>query len=304
MTVATESTTPVRHQDAVPLRSWRTRLAFWLCQRRPKNWSRVRLIRLFQRCHSELTSSVIVGLLRPTEMDDIVAEGYRQNVAFYDSRTYDRSHDSQLIGALQEHKTAGRLLDAFCGQGREAQLLADAGYTVTGLDNLQPMIDGARSLAAENGFEAEFILGDFQRFQPDQAFDVVYTSIWMYSTLQSRSRRIRFLQKCVELCRPDGVVVVSFDPRQNVAPVRMAEHMLVKTIAFLTGGNRHAEPDERFTTGGLFWQCHEESRVVRETQTVGMELLEIVHSDDNKLTALLLRPTSSVEALEQESANV
>ncbi len=66
-----------------------------------------------------------------------------------------------------------RILDVGCGTGRHSIELAKRGYTVTGIDLSDNMLDKARSKAKEAGVEVTFMQADARDFNFNEKFDLV-----------------------------------------------------------------------------------------------------------------------------------
>jgi len=83
----------------------------------------------------------------------------------------------QLVRLL-EPRPGERWLDAATGTGAVAQLAAHAGAEVVGVDLAPGLIGTARRLAAEQGLEITFKVGDAEALPvPDASFDVVSSSM-------------------------------------------------------------------------------------------------------------------------------
>ena len=151
------------------------------------------------------------------------------------------------------------------------------------------MIEKARAYAAHVPFDANFIHADFYDFECRQCFDVIYTSAWMYSTIQSRESRIKFLHRCRELMSDDcGVAVVSYHPLPTPPKSTFSlHHRLAKTIGLLTGGNRSVKFGDCLTNG-LFWHYFRPSDVIDEVRQAKMKILAQVHSPNGTLDSLIL----------------
>jgi len=66
-----------------------------------------------------------------------------------------------------------RVLDVLCGHGRIANLLAERGLEVTGVDATQGFIDLAREDASQRGLDVNYRVGDLQELGVDGPFDAV-----------------------------------------------------------------------------------------------------------------------------------
>src|SRR5215204_6082278 len=61
-----------------------------------------------------------------------------------------------------------RLLDLACGAGAGSVVLAQAGYTVSGIDRSEIMVQRARELAAKSGLDLTLNVDDMRSFKSDQ----------------------------------------------------------------------------------------------------------------------------------------
>lgn len=226
---------------------------------------------------SALAEGLALGVLRRTDVDDLVTATYESHRRYYDPRRYQQPHEAGMLSTLQELAPGPRLLDAFCGQGREAEVFAGGGFDVTGVDRLGWMISAAQEYAAERGFTANFVAADFDALNVNPGFDVVYTSNWMYSTQQGHDRKARFLARCRSLCADGGLIVFSIVQRSRLSSVASCfRFLLARLTAYLTFGNRQTEFGERLYSG-LFWHHLSRKQVSRQLQSAGLRLRH-VHS--------------------------
>lgn len=228
-----------------------------------------------------------IGLMRPAEVDRMVRRSYEQQPGFYDPTKYRLPHEDRLIPVLKQRMPAGRLLDAFCGQGREARLFAEAGYDVTAIDHLQNMIDGARKYASDSGFDCQCLVADFHHYLPDSPFDVVYSSVWMYSTIQTSEARQKFLSQCCQCCRPGGLIVLSYISQRHSTADRL-RCSVAKAAALVTAGNRETEQGERIYTG-LFWHHLPEEQVENEIRLAGLQTVDTLPGEGTAPTFRILQ---------------
>lgn len=80
------------------------------------------------------------------------------------------------VAFLQEALGLGSgstVIDVGCGDGWHAQLLAERGLRVVGLDSSEPMIRRATELAEQNGVRVRWMLGDVRQRVVDETFDAV-----------------------------------------------------------------------------------------------------------------------------------
>jgi SAM-dependent methyltransferase len=80
------------------------------------------------------------------------------------------------VALLQDALAVGSgstVIDVGCGDGWHAQLLAERGMRVVGLDNSETMIKRATELAEQNGVRVRWVLGDVRQRPIDETFDGV-----------------------------------------------------------------------------------------------------------------------------------
>lgn len=80
---------------------------------------------------------------------------------------------------IRRHLGSGegrRALDLASGTGVISRLLCETGFSVTGLDFSETMLERARGKAGAAGLAIDFLLGDAEATrQPDESFDVITT---------------------------------------------------------------------------------------------------------------------------------
>lgn len=249
--------------------------------------------------------AVSLGLLRPQDVDAVVAQAYASEPDFYDPDNFRPPYaaiEAEVADDLL-HRVAGRrLLDAFCGQGREAATFAARGFEVTGIDRVPEVIERARERAAAANLDARFLVADFESWAPTESYDVVFTSAWMYSTFQGRERRARFLERCRTLCAPQGVIVISYKLRtpQEARRYRL-RHVVARAAAALTRGNRRVEPGDRLYYH-LFWHHFDSMSVDEEIAAAELEVLRTWNARDGQIVFRVLRARTAGPAADDASS--
>lgn len=66
-----------------------------------------------------------------------------------------------------------RILDLACGTGRHSLELVRQGFSVVGVEIGEELVEIARKDAADQGLEAEFVLGDLRELDYEDEFDIV-----------------------------------------------------------------------------------------------------------------------------------
>lgn len=104
---------------------------------------------------------------------------YTDLSGYYDLMCVDIDYQAQSNAIRRLHQIFGnegkRHLDVACGTGPHVRHFLDAGFTSSGLDINQPMLD----IAAQRCPEASFSLQDMSRFEVDEPLDLI--TCFLYS---------------------------------------------------------------------------------------------------------------------------
>lgn len=204
--------------------------------------------------------AVAIGVLRRPDILEAVSQSYRAAPSFYDPDRYSLRIEEEILPLLEAAARGRRLLDLYAGQGREAEIFARAGYDVLGVEGIAEVAARAEARAKREGFPAEFIAADIETWEPSSKdWDVVYTSLWMYSCLPDRDARIVWLKRLAGFVSEEGVLVVSTMPRSG-GDAAQWRHRIAQFVARVTFNPRCPELGDRFDRG-LFWHdfSHEEA---------------------------------------------
>jgi ubiquinone/menaquinone biosynthesis C-methylase UbiE len=208
---------------------------------------------------------------------------------------------------LQSVLPAGRrlrILDAGCGPGVFAQVCAELGHEVTGMDFSDRMILTAKGLAAARGIRCEFVHGDAEAPPfPPQSFDVVLSRRLLFNLPHPE----RAFAAWRDLVVPGGMVM-SMDSDPSAAPEWMnaASRWLGHQLAKVTGYREPPQPyhipqsvlhmtPDRFP---LLRSPSDKVRPMMEQQ--GLNRIELVYTHEvnrirhsmESLTERLLRPAT------------
>lgn len=107
-------------------------------------------------------------------------------------------------------KLAGkRVLELGCGGGQCSVAFALRGARVTGIDFADGQLAFARTLAAENGVEAEFLQHDVKDLSPfaDASLDIVFSAF----TLMYLDDRPQVFREVRRVLKPGGIFAFSLD---------------------------------------------------------------------------------------------
>lgn len=117
-----------------------------------------------------------------------------------------RSDTDEIIGLLQLDPGAS-ILDAPCGHGRIANLLALDGFRVTGIDITELFLDRACAERDELGVEVDYRVGDLRDLPPEGPFDAVvcwFTSFGYFDDADNQ----QVLREFARVLRPGGRLLI------------------------------------------------------------------------------------------------
>lgn len=117
---------------------------------------------------------------------------------------------TRFIGQLIPDKSAGRIIDLGCGEGRDSLWLAAQGYDVTGVDVAAAALDRARSLARAQGLTPLFLERDvcYLRGLAPAHYDVAFNMGCLHM-MDDPTDRSRHLRRVYEVLKPGGTLVVN-----------------------------------------------------------------------------------------------
>lgn len=131
------------------------------------------------------------------------------------ARWYDRFHrrkayqaeTGQIRGVLDSHGDVRSVLDLGCGTGRHLELLAEAGYEVTGVDRSPVMVSAARQRLARFDRRATVVEADLFQLPPTARFDVVIMMFALISYQTANDAVRATLSAARAWLRPGGLLV-------------------------------------------------------------------------------------------------
>ena len=247
-----------------------------------KNTWRVTLAQTVLMGHDEsagrlrqITQAIAVGVLGKKALGEYMAHVYETHASAYDPNHYQLDCEAKILLYLSQYHASGKLLSAFCGQGREAKFFADQGFVVTGIDASPAMIDGAKAYAQVSGFNARFEQVDFWQYTPTETnYDVIYLSPWMYGTFPDPADRLRLLHHCKAMLAPGGMIALSYI--HLAQPQRLWEklrHWLAVGAAILSGSPWRPRFGDRFYVG-IFHHFFVPGELVAEVKAAGLQIVD------------------------------
>ncbi|MEM9014150.1 MAG: class I SAM-dependent methyltransferase [Pseudomonadota bacterium] len=246
--------------------TWRVRLANGLAV----------VGRVFQKIAKvapAFTEGAPIGVMRRTDIDMAVARSYAAEPDFYNPEHYNLRYEERIIGPVISYVSGKKLLDLYAGQGREAKIFAEHGFSVTAVERLQPVAECGRARMTDAELDVRFIIEDIETWRPEQSdWDVIYTSLWMLSTVPDKAERKRWLEKIAGFGGSDAVFVVSITPHLDLGVAKL-RHGIARVLSRLTFNNRRPEFGDRFHRG-LFWRDFSDREIRNEFAGAGLAVLE------------------------------
>lgn len=137
-----------------------------------------------------------------------------------------------VLRLLEDGAISGAVIDAGCGTGRHAVLIAARGHRVAGIDLAARAVDVARAHAHDAGVTAAFVTGDALELEVHAAalgapFDTAL-DVGLFHVLQPADRR-RYARALSRVVRPGGrAYVVAWSDRNpfGIGPERVRRREL------------------------------------------------------------------------------
>jgi ubiquinone/menaquinone biosynthesis C-methylase UbiE len=204
----------------------------------------------------------------------VTKDPYAEIAPFYDLEFDAFDADVELyMGYLQ--MVGGPVLELGCGTGRLLGPLAETGFSVTGLDNSESMIEIARSRKSSHGGSISLVHGDMRdlsRFGPN-TFRLVFVAINSFLHLETRDDQLQALKQIRNILDRDGLLIIDvFNPTVE-ALARMDDRYTFDATWELPNGtsvqrysHRQLDSGSQLITTHLFYdQIDEKWRVSRTT---------------------------------------
>jgi len=124
----------------------------------------------------------------------------------------------QVEKALALTKPGGKAaLDLCCGPGRYSIALAQAGFSVTGVDRTKFFLDKARGKARAAKTKVEWIQMDMRDFAREDAFDLVLSMMTSFGYFDDKDEDLLVLRNVFTSLRPGGVWLVEVMGKECLA---------------------------------------------------------------------------------------
>ncbi len=175
------------------------------------------------------------------------------DIAYEGTPTWDIGRPQGVVDRLvASGSVTGVVLDAGCGTGEHALLLAGLGHRVVGVDISPLAVEKARAKAVARGVEVTFVVGDALELASVVAadtagsFDTVL-DVGLFHVLQPEDRR-RYAWSVAAVTRPGGrALVTSWSARNpfGYGPQRITRTMIRQSFVAADGWTIETiEPEE------------------------------------------------------------
>jgi len=110
-----------------------------------------------------------------------------------------------------------KVLDAGCGQGRDALFIARLGHRVTGVDISPHGIRDLLAAAAQEALEITGVTADLSEWEPDEDYDILLFDRTLHMLAAPQRRAL--LTRCLPHLRTGGWVLIA-DEKRNIEDFR------------------------------------------------------------------------------------
>lgn len=177
----------------------------WLLGDLPEGWEWIAFT--FQdQPQLSLSAREIEDMVRTS--DDIAKEAYARMNLSNQVWTKHTKAETDFILRECELKSNMQIIDFGCGIGRHANMLAEQGIDVTGIDYVESNIATAKKLVPAGG-KAKFLLGDCRTICTGELYDAalcLYDVVGSYVSIESNQMLLNNLAKHL---KPGGISIIS-----------------------------------------------------------------------------------------------
>lgn len=124
---------------------------------------------------------------------------------------------------------SGAVLDLCCGPGRHSVELAKRGFRVTGVDRTPFLLNKAKTSAAEQKLDIEFILSDMRDFTRPRAFNFILNMFTSFGYFDNKGEDLKVLRNMHESLQSGGALLIDVFGKEVMA-------RKIKPITVMEGG--------------------------------------------------------------------
>ncbi|MCL5291451.1 MAG: class I SAM-dependent methyltransferase [Actinobacteria bacterium] len=116
------------------------------------------------------------------------------------------AEEVETIIALLEIEPGAKILDLCCGYGRHAVLLAKKGYSVTGVDVSDLMLEAARTKARSERADIECVAADMRKLPFETKFDAVINLFTSFGYFDAETEDFTVLEEVARVLKKGGTL--------------------------------------------------------------------------------------------------
>ncbi len=137
---------------------------------------------------------------------------------FPDKRIEKAEKDSDLLMELTGIKE-GKVLDLCCGPGRFSIAMARRGFTVTGVDRTEYLLEMARRRAYLEDLSIEWVLEDMRSFVRPDSFDLTMCMFTSFGYFEKHDDNMKVLNNVRDSLRQDGILILELMGKEVLASI-------------------------------------------------------------------------------------
>ena len=137
---------------------------------------------------------------------------------FPDSRIEKAEPDSDFLIELTNMKE-GDVLDLCCGPGRFSIAMAKRGFTVTGVDRTEYLLEMARRRASLEDLSVEWVLEDMRSFIRPDSFDLTLCMFTSFGYFEKHEENMKVLHNVRDSLRQGGILVLELMGKEVLASI-------------------------------------------------------------------------------------
>lgn len=122
--------------------------------------------------------------------------------------------EADQMAKLLQPSTGAAVLDLCCGPGRHCLEFARRGFRVTGVDRTARYLDLARTRAADQGLDIEFVQADMRHFKRSEHFDFAVNVFSSFGYFEDRNDDLQVLRNLHESLKPGGKLLMELLGRE------------------------------------------------------------------------------------------
>ena len=150
-----------------------------------------------------------------------------ENESFW-KETYNCLFPEKLIIETNEHvesilKLVGfkgsSILDLCCGPGRCSIVLAKKGFSVTGVDRSQFLLDKAKARGKSDGLSVEWVLEDMRRFIRPMSYDLALNMFTSFGYFDDKDDDMKVLENVFTNLKSGGIFLIDVMGKEILAKI-------------------------------------------------------------------------------------